>query len=60
MCCCGTGNGLEVIDAGLLPTPALALEAMCLRLPAIVVTGSHFSRGSERSHEMAPNTAVPG
>jgi phosphomannomutase len=34
--------GLEVIDAGLLPTPALALEAMRLRLPAIMVTGSHI------------------
>jgi phosphomannomutase len=34
--------GLEVIDAGLLPTPALALEAMRLRLPAIMVTCSHI------------------
>lgn len=32
----------EVIDCGELPTPALALEAMRRRAPAIMVTGSHI------------------
>lgn len=34
--------GGEVIYAGALPTPALALGAMHLESPAIVVTGSHI------------------
>ncbi|HEY4203197.1 MAG TPA: phosphomannomutase [Devosiaceae bacterium] len=34
--------GLVAIDCGAVPTPALALEAMRLRLPAIMVTGSHI------------------
>lgn len=33
---------VEVIDAGELPTPALALEALRLGLPAIMITGSHI------------------
>lgn len=36
------GSGVPVIDCGELPTPALALEAMRLGLPAIMVTGSHI------------------
>ncbi len=32
----------EVIDCGELPTPALALEALRQRAPAIMVTGSHI------------------
>lgn len=35
-------EGVRVIDCGALPTPALALEAMRLRVPAIMVTGSHI------------------
>jgi phosphomannomutase len=34
--------GLAPIDCGALPTPALALEAARLGLPAIMVTGSHI------------------
>ncbi len=34
--------GFEPIDAGPLPTPALALEAARLGLPAVMVTGSHI------------------
>jgi len=34
--------GLSAIDCGPLPTPALALEAARLGLPAIMVTGSHI------------------
>ena len=34
--------GLDAVDCGALPTPALALEAMRLRLPAVMVTGSHI------------------
>ena len=33
---------VEVIDCGEVPTPALALEAMRRRAPAIMVTGSHI------------------
>lgn len=33
---------VEVVDCGELPTPALALEAMRRRAPAIMVTGSHI------------------
>jgi phosphomannomutase len=33
---------VEVIDCGELPTPALALEAVRRRAPAIMVTGSHI------------------
>ncbi|ALN72033.1 MULTISPECIES: phosphomannomutase [unclassified Aureimonas] len=34
--------GFEPIDAGAVPTPALALEAARLGLPAVMVTGSHI------------------
>lgn len=34
--------GGEVIYAGALPTPALALAGLTLQIPAIVVTGSHI------------------
>ncbi|MDP1731233.1 MAG: phosphomannomutase, partial [Devosia sp.] len=34
--------GLEPVDCGTLPTPALALHAMALGGPAIMVTGSHI------------------
>ncbi|WP_226780418.1 phosphomannomutase [Oceaniglobus trochenteri] len=34
--------GLEVVDCGTLPTPALALEAQHRRAPAVMVTGSHI------------------
>lgn len=34
--------GLEVDYYGVLPTPALALQAMSDRVPAIMVTGSHI------------------
>ena len=34
--------GVEAIDCGELPTPALALEALRRRVPAIMVTGSHI------------------
>ena len=34
--------GIEVRDAGEVPTPALALAAQTQRLPAIMVTGSHI------------------
>jgi len=34
--------GFEPIDCGALPTPALALHAMALGGPAIMVTGSHI------------------
>ena len=33
---------VEVVDCGELPTPALALEAMRMAAPAIMVTGSHI------------------
>jgi phosphomannomutase len=36
-------EGVAVTDCGALPTPALAFEAMRLRVPAIMVTGSHIS-----------------
>ena len=36
------GLGVEAIDCGEVPTPALALAAMTRRLPAIMVTGSHI------------------
>jgi phosphomannomutase len=35
-------TGLTAIDCGPLPTPALALEAARLGVPAIMVTGSHI------------------
>jgi phosphomannomutase len=35
-------SGREVIYSGALPTPALAFYAAQLRLPALVVTGSHI------------------
>lgn len=34
--------GVEAIDCGELPTPALALESMLEMAPAIMVTGSHI------------------
>ncbi|MDQ2643941.1 MAG: mannose-6-phosphate isomerase, class I [Myxococcota bacterium] len=34
--------GLSLINAGKLPTPALALYALEKRLPAVMVTGSHI------------------
>ncbi|WP_019996037.1 phosphomannomutase [Aureimonas ureilytica] len=34
--------GFEPIDAGAVPTPALALEAARLGTPAVMVTGSHI------------------
>lgn len=34
--------GISVINAGVLPTPALALAAQSHKLPAIMVTGSHI------------------
>jgi len=35
-------SGREVVYAGALPTPALAFYAAQLKLPALVVTGSHI------------------
>lgn len=35
-------SGLQPVDCGTLPTPALALHAMTLGNPAIMVTGSHI------------------
>ena len=35
-------EGFAVTDCGALPTPALALEAMRLGVPAVMVTGSHI------------------
>lgn len=35
-------NGLNAIDCGALPTPALALEALRLGACAVMVTGSHI------------------
>lgn len=35
-------SGLQPVDCGVLPTPALALHAMALGNPAIMVTGSHI------------------
>lgn len=37
-----TAMGLEPVDCGALPTPALALYAMTHSCPAIMVTGSHI------------------
>jgi phosphomannomutase len=37
-----SGLGVEAIDCGEVPTPALALEALSRKLPAIMVTGSHI------------------
>jgi len=34
--------GVEVSDYGILPTPALALQAMAHGVPAIMMTGSHI------------------
>lgn len=34
--------GLKPVDCGVLPTPALALHAMALNGPAVMVTGSHI------------------
>jgi phosphomannomutase len=34
--------GLRAVDCGVLPTPALALEAARRRSPAVMVTGSHI------------------
>lgn len=35
-------SGREATDCGVLPTPALALEASRLKAPAVMVTGSHI------------------
>ncbi len=35
--------GVQVVDYGILPTPALALQAMADGVPAIMITGSHIS-----------------
>lgn len=42
--CCGAigGAGVTAIDCGIVPTPALALEAARRGVPAIMVTGSHI------------------
>ena len=37
-----SGLDVPVVDCGALPTPALALEAMRRRSPAIMITGSHI------------------
>ncbi|MBB3189449.1 phosphomannomutase [Halomonas cerina] len=37
-----TALGVEVDDYGVLPTPALALQAMADGVPAIMITGSHI------------------
>lgn len=34
--------GVEVVDYGILPTPALALQAVADGMPAIMITGSHI------------------
>jgi phosphomannomutase len=34
--------GMDAVDCGVLPTPALALEAAARGLPAVMVTGSHI------------------
>ena len=34
--------GVEVVDYGVLPTPALCLQAMSDGVPAIMITGSHI------------------
>jgi phosphomannomutase len=34
--------GLEPVDCGTIPTPALALHAIAARCPSIMVTGSHI------------------
>ncbi|RRQ24068.1 phosphomannomutase [Guyparkeria sp. SCN-R1] len=34
--------GVDVVDYGVLPTPALALQAMADGMPAIMITGSHI------------------
>lgn len=34
--------GLTPLDCGAVPTPALALEAMTRKVPAVMVTGSHI------------------
>ena len=35
-------TGVTVIDYGILPTPALALQAQHDRIPALMITGSHI------------------
>ncbi len=35
-------SGTRAVDCGELPTPALALEAISRRVPAVMVTGSHI------------------
>ena len=37
-----TAAGAAAVDCGALPTPALALEALRRRTPAVMVTGSHI------------------
>lgn len=36
------GAGVDTVDCGALPTPALALAAMAAASPAVMVTGSHI------------------
>ena len=36
------GRGLQVLQAGAVPTPALALAAMARAAPSIMITGSHI------------------
>jgi len=42
--CCSAANhlGLEIDFFGVLPTPALALQSMQAKQPAIMITGSHI------------------
>ncbi|MEQ1771472.1 MAG: phosphomannomutase, partial [Devosia sp.] len=35
-------GGVDVLDAGEVPTPALALAAITRKLPAVMITGSHI------------------
>ena len=45
--------GVEPLFYGVLPTPALALQAMRCRIPAIMVTGSHIHMTEMVSSSMA-------
>jgi phosphomannomutase len=43
LCCAAIQDaGLQAIDCGALPTPALALQGLSFGMPAIMVTGSHI------------------
>ncbi|NNL18579.1 MAG: phosphomannomutase [Boseongicola sp.] len=39
---CARGTGISVLDCGVLPTPALALECAKRGAPGVMVTGSHI------------------